>query len=77
MSTGFSPCPQCGSTEVFASEPTGSGGSHGPNLLPGLGRWYGAAKFTVVLCRSCGLTRFFASDEARERLREAPKWKQV
>ena len=73
----LSPCPQCESSEVFQSEPVSAGGGHAPNFLPGLGHWYAAAKFRLVICRSCGLTRFFASPEALEKLAETDKWKIV
>jgi predicted nucleic-acid-binding Zn-ribbon protein len=62
------PCPNCQSHDQYRSKEVGAGGGHAPNYLPGLGRWYAAAKLTVVVCRSCGLTRFFASQEALDRL---------
>jgi predicted nucleic-acid-binding Zn-ribbon protein len=65
------PCPNCESHDQYRSKEVKAGGGHAPDYLPGLGHWYAAAKFTVVVCRSCGLTRFFASEEARERLANA------
>jgi predicted RNA-binding Zn-ribbon protein involved in translation (DUF1610 family) len=78
MTERYTPCPQCGSNDVFRTEPMGAGGGHAPNLLPGLGKWYAAAKMAVVLCRSCGLIRLFASEEARRNLRsDRKKWRQA
>jgi predicted nucleic-acid-binding Zn-ribbon protein len=72
------PCPHCESTEQYASKKVGAGGGDGPNYLPGLGKWYAAAKFTVVVCKRCGFTRFFASEEARAKLADAGEtWARV
>ena len=60
-----------------AGPATSSGGGHAPNYLPGLGTFLRAAKFTLVVCRDCGLTRFFASPEARAKLKESGKWKSI
>jgi predicted nucleic-acid-binding Zn-ribbon protein len=68
------PCPECASRDVYKLADVTSAGSHGPTLLAGLAPWYTAAKMTVAVCRSCGLTRFYASEDARKRLSEAKKW---
>ncbi len=71
------PCPNCGSNDLFSSKPVSAGGGHAPNYLPDLGKWYKAEKFVVIVCQSCGLTRFFASEEARGRLSGSEKWSRV
>jgi predicted nucleic-acid-binding Zn-ribbon protein len=71
------PCPNCGGTELFRGQPISAGGGHAPNYLPGLGKWHTAAKFTVVVCQRCGLTRWFASEEARQKLGESEGWERV
>ena len=71
------PCPNCGSGDLFKSQPVSAGGGYAPNYLPGLGTWARAEKFEVVVCHSCGLTRFFASDTARSRLSQSAKWSTV
>jgi predicted nucleic-acid-binding Zn-ribbon protein len=70
-------CPSCGGRNLFEGPPVSAGGGHAPNYLPGLGTWWRSESFQLVICRDCGLTRFFASKEAREKLAEAPKWKRV
>ena len=71
----FVPCPHCGSKEVYKSDDEiSAGGNYAPDFLPGLGRWYASATFTLVVCRNCGLTRFFASEEARTKLPKSGKW---
>ena len=71
-------CPECGSRDQFHPlKPVHSGGGHAPSFLPGLGKWYQAAAFELVLCADCGLTRFYAAREAREKLRASAKWRRV
>lgn len=59
------------------AKPISAGGGHAPNYLPGLGTFLSAEKFEVVICRSCGLTRFFARSEALAKIPESSKWKRV
>jgi len=35
------------------------------------------ANFRLILCKDCGLTRFFASREAREKVAESKKWERI
>lgn len=48
-------------------------------LLPDLGRsfWRPFAKFQVVVCAECGLTRFYAEGEARAKLSTASQWVRI
>jgi predicted nucleic-acid-binding Zn-ribbon protein len=72
------PCPNCRSNTLYSGPATSSGGGHAPNYLPGLGKgWFLSARFVLVVCRDCGLTRFFAQPEARKKLGEARQWKLV
>ncbi len=71
-------CPNCHQRALYARSGVASGGGHGPHLLPWLGRVGGlfpSARFRVVVCAECGLTRFFADEAARERLRESGHWR--
>ena len=69
-----STCPDCGHSNLYASEDVSSGGGYAPNYLPGLSTFFSSAKFTVIVCKDCGLTRFFASKKARENLSGSGKW---
>lgn len=73
----ISPCPNCGGSHLYQSKPVSAGGGHAPDYLPGLGNFLRAEKFTLVLCRDCGLTRFFARPEALPKLSETDDWRQV
>ena len=72
-----SPCPNCGGKDLYRSRAVSAGGGHAPNYLPGLGGFFAAEKFHLVMCRDCGLTRFFARREATEKLSESNKWERL
>jgi predicted nucleic-acid-binding Zn-ribbon protein len=72
-----SPCPNCGGTTLYRSKAVSAGGGYAPNYLPGLGSLFGAEKFNVVVCRGCGLARFFARPKALEKLSETSNWQRV
>jgi len=74
---GVSLCPNCGGGSQYRGPETGSGGGHAPNYLPGLGSFWRSARFSLVVCRDCGLTRFFATAEARQKLTESSRWKSI
>ena len=69
-----SSCPECGRSNLYSSKEVSSGGGYAPNYLPGLGGFLASAKFTVVVCKDCGLSRFFASSAAREKLSDSNTW---
>ena len=70
-------CPDCKGRNLYEGPRVSAGGRHAPNYLPGLGKWWRAETFHLVICRDCGLTRFFASKEARDKLADSPKWKRL
>ena len=72
-----SACPNCESRNQYCSVEVGAGGGYAPNYLPGLGSFWAAEKFNVVVCADCGLTRFFARSSAREELAESSKWRRI
>ena len=69
------PCPNCRGTTQYRGPAVSAGGGYAPNCLSELGRFLVSAKFVLVVCRDCGLTRFFAQPEARAKLKESRKWK--
>ena len=71
-----SECPDCGGRNLYETK-VSAGGGYSPNYLPGLGSVWGSAKFRVVLCRDCGLTRWFAPEEARRKVSDSKKWTRV
>jgi hypothetical protein len=74
----LTPCPNCLGRTLYASrELSAWSGQHGPNYLEGLGALFRPARLTVVVCRDCGLMRFFAGPKARAKLKESSKWRPV
>jgi predicted nucleic-acid-binding Zn-ribbon protein len=73
----LAPCPNCGGHTLYQGPETSAGGGHAPNYLPGLGAFLRTARFELVVCRDCGLTRFFASKPARAQLKESRRWRAV
>lgn len=74
-----STCPECSGVNLYISDEVAAGGGYAPNYLPGLEKYWGfvSAKFHVVVCADCGLTRFFAADEAINRLPESGSWRKL
>jgi predicted nucleic-acid-binding Zn-ribbon protein len=72
-----STCPECGQANLYSSDEVSAGGGYAPNYLPGLGNLLLAAKFRMIVCRDCGLTRFFASKAALAKLPDSGKWRKI
>lgn len=71
----YAACPNCNSTRLYKHiKPISAGGGQAPDFLDGLGTFFVAAKFEIVVCTDCGLTRFYALREALEKLRASDKW---
>ncbi len=72
----MTPCPECGSNEVYRfHKQIDANGPYGPELLPKLNpNWHSSPKIVPVVCSECGLTRFFASKEARVQMKSSDKW---
>jgi predicted nucleic-acid-binding Zn-ribbon protein len=71
----LSPCPNCGSRSIYRSEEVEATSTHGPNILPWLGRLFHRARMSLLLCRDCGLVRVFADAEARTKVSQSEHWK--
>ena len=69
-------CPECGGASLYVAS-VESAGATGPVLLPGLGTFLSYAKMQVVLCRDCGLLRFYASEAARSRVAGSAVWQGI
>lgn len=53
-------CPECGSDEIYAKVVNAVGG-YGPNLLPGVGGFWGG-KFEIYVCGKCGHSQFYVPE---------------
>lgn len=73
--TDTSLCPECDGNRVYRQGGISAGGGYAPNYLAGLGSTWSAAKFTIAICADCGLTRYYASPEARAKLTKSEAWR--
>ncbi|KAA3663570.1 MAG: hypothetical protein DWQ04_10150 [Chloroflexi bacterium] len=75
----MTPCSECNSNEVYQyHKPVAAMGGYGPDLLPKLASGiFSGAKLLPVVCAECGYIRFYASKEARAKLRDSKHWVQV
>ncbi|MCC7012760.1 MAG: hypothetical protein IT454_09385 [Planctomycetes bacterium] len=71
------PCPNCGGSNLYRSQLLRAGGGYAPNYLPDLGSFWAVARFKLVVCRDCGLTRWFAQPPALEKLDTSDHWEPV
>jgi len=69
-------CPECDGKNLYVTEVT-SGGLYGPVLLPGLAGFLRLAKFRVLVCSGCGLTRFYAEAAGCAKLPSVKGWWRV
>jgi predicted nucleic-acid-binding Zn-ribbon protein len=76
MKTLSHQCPECGGRSLFTTT-ANSGGGHGAVLLPGLNGFFQPARFRVVVCSDCGLTRLYAEPRALEKLPRARQWGRI
>jgi len=68
------PCPNCGGNDL-RSTTADAVGATGPDLLPGASGWgLIPATFEVVVCCTCGLSRFFAPPRAIEKIAKSALW---
>lgn len=77
QTTRVSPCPNCSGVNLYRTlKPVGASGGH-TNDLPGLGTLLVTGRFQMIVCRDCGLTRFFAQRAATDRLADSARWERV
>jgi predicted nucleic-acid-binding Zn-ribbon protein len=69
-------CSNCGSDSLYVTR-VASGGGYGPQLLPGLGKFLRFPYFHLVACSDCGYVHFFMDEDAKSKLAQCKKWKQL
>lgn len=70
-------CPECGSANLVAKGDINARGGYGPDLLPGAAAWFKPAKMKAVVCKDCGLIRFFASHDTLARINSEHGWQRL
>ena len=53
-------CPECESTHLYVHGDISARGGYGPDLLPGTSGVFTNAKMKAIVCKDCGLVRFYA-----------------
>lgn len=71
------PCPECDGTHLYVRDNIRTRGSYGPDLLPGASGIFSGARMKAVVCRDCGLIRFYASRETLARIDSDHGWKRL
>jgi predicted nucleic-acid-binding Zn-ribbon protein len=67
-------CPECGSGELYVHGGILARGGYGPDLLPGTSKLLSPAQLKCVVCKSCGLVRYYAGQEALARVGTQTGW---
>lgn len=70
-------CPNCNGNDIYINKKGVSGGGYAANYLPGLGGFMYHAKLHPVICRDCGLARFFVEEDALSKLENSSKWEKL
>ncbi len=74
----MTPCPACKSKEVYQYKDYINATTIEGELLPKLASsMFSSAKIRPVVCGNCGLLRFFASNDALDKLKESKHWMRV
>ncbi|MDF1699935.1 MAG: hypothetical protein P1V36_02080 [Planctomycetota bacterium] len=70
-------CPHCEGEALYRHRHVAAGAVRGVSLLPDLGSFAVYATMTVVVCRDCGLMRFFTDKDARANLESSSAWTRI
>lgn len=72
-----SACPECDSTDLYSHGGISARGGYGPDLLPGTSGMFSNAKMRAVVCKNCGLVRYYAGTEALKRIGREEGWNKL
>jgi rubredoxin len=67
-------CPECQGDNLYAHGGINARGGYGPDLLPGTSGVFSSAKMQTIVCRDCGLIRFYATRETLARITPDNGW---
>lgn len=71
-------CPVCGSEEIYQYKKYFQYSATGEALLPKLGsNFFSVAKVRPAVCVGCGHVWLFASEDARNKVKNSKHWKPV
>ena len=70
-------CPECESTHLHVHGDISARGGYGPDLLPGTSGVFTNAKMKAIVCKDCGLVRFFAQRDTLAKLSSDKGWQRL
>ena len=70
-------CPECDGTELYVHGDISTRGGYGPDLLPGTSGLFTTAKMKAVVCKDCGLVRFYAQRDTLAKLTADHGWQRM
>lgn len=70
-------CPECDGTHLYVHGDISAKGGYGPDLLPGTSGIFISAKMKAVVCKDCGLIRYYASQEALAKVTNDHGWQRL
>jgi predicted nucleic-acid-binding Zn-ribbon protein len=70
-------CPECDGTNVFVHGDISVKGGYGPDLLPGTSSLFTSARMKAVVCKDCGLIRFYATQETLAKVNTDRGWQRL
>jgi len=62
---------------VFVHGDVNVRGGNGPDLLPGTSSRFTSARMKTVVCKDCGLTRFYAEQETLAKVNTDRGWQRL
>jgi hypothetical protein len=70
-------CPECGGQHLMTRGGITATGGYGPDLLPGTSRMLSWPTLRAVVCKDCGLLRYYVQPETLARVTEANGWRRA
>ena len=70
-------CPECESTHLYVHGDISARGGYGPDLLPGTSGVFTNAKMKAIVCKDCGLVRFYAQRDTLAKLSSDKGWQRL
>ena len=70
-------CPECQGTNLMTHGGISARGGYGPDLLPGTGGIFTSPKLRAVVCKDCGLLRYFVGHDTLQQVNTDNGWYQL
>ena len=70
-------CPECEGTNLFTRNGISARGGYGPDLLPGASSLFTSPKMMAIVCKDCGLIRYFATGETLAKIGADRGWQRL